>query len=111
MLPTFGIGLTDLAKKHAGTELPHTRRRIRHRRVHAAHPGRRPQSRGFQWQEAVAIFFGRKTADISFGLRDERIGTSAIFVLPSTSGTACSYWKPEYWAGIARFAGLRQSGS
>ena len=39
---------------------------------------------------------------VSYGLREERIGDTAMFVLPSTSGAASGYWDPEPWQGLAR---------
>ena len=37
---------------------------------------------------------------VKYGLQDNTIGKSKVFVLPSTSGSARLYWDEKYWFGL-----------
>ncbi len=100
-LVKFRIGLTDLVKGRAGRDT-----------VLAAHDFDvgifkakiemfAPMAVGFNGKKAAEVFFGR--TGIEYGPQEVRIGKTALFVLPSTSGAARGYWDPEYWWELARF--------
>ena len=105
-LPDFGIGLTDLAKTASGSdaEIPPgawDADGLR-RKIEAA----RPRILAFNGKNAAQRFLGRSR--VGYGLQNERIGGTALFVLPSTSGAASGYWNPEPWHALARrVSGLR----
>jgi TDG/mug DNA glycosylase family protein len=40
---------------------------------------------------------------VSYGCQPENIGKTAIFVLPSTSGSARGYWDESHWIDVAEF--------
>jgi TDG/mug DNA glycosylase family protein len=99
LLPQLGIGLTDLAKRHAGNdaELPGDafdvdalRRKIEQ---HA------PRLLAFTSKAAARAAFGYPAG---YGLRAERIGSTQIFVLPSPSGQARGHWNVEPWRELGR---------
>lgn len=102
MLTSFGIGLTDLAKKHSGTDesIPGEAWDVAGfaRRIKRAAPG----IVAFNGKLAASVFFGRQTGWIAYGLQTEQIGASAVFVLPSTSGAASKYWSINSWTEIAQ---------
>ncbi len=54
----------------------------------------------FSGKRAAESFFGRP---VVYGRQDEKIGETAIFVLPSTSGAARRYWDEAHWRGLAHF--------
>ncbi|WP_232823524.1 mismatch-specific DNA-glycosylase [Dyella sp. C9] len=99
LLPTLGIGLTDLAKHHMGNddELPRDafdvaalQQRIRH---HA------PRLLAFTSKAAARAALGRQA---DYGLQPERIGDTPLFVLPSPSGQARGHWDLAPWMALAR---------
>ncbi len=99
-LPDFGIGLTDLAKTASGSdaEIPPgawDADGLR-RKVEAA----RPCILAFNGKNAAQRFLGRSR--VGYGLQNERIGGTALFVLPSTSGAASGYWDPAPWQDLAQ---------
>ena len=106
-LPDFGIGLTDLAKTASGSdaEIPRSAWDAGglRRKIEAAGP----RILAFNGKNAAQRFIG--AGRVGYGHRDERIGATEIFVLPSTSGAASGYWDPEPWRELARLvAALRR---
>lgn len=102
-LPRLGIGLTDLAKHHAGNddELPRDafdadalRRKIEHYA---------PRLLAFTSKAAARATLGRPAVQsLAYGMQAERIGSTQIFVLPSPSGQARGHWTIEPWRELAR---------
>lgn len=97
-LPAIGIGLTDLAKHHMGNddELPRDafdvaalRERIER---HA------PRLLAFTSKAAARAALGRMAG---YGLQEERIGDTRLFVLPSPSGQARGHWDLAHWQALA----------
>ncbi|HET6631959.1 MAG TPA: mismatch-specific DNA-glycosylase [Rhodanobacteraceae bacterium] len=97
-LPMLGIGFTDLAKRHFGNDadLPSgafdaaaLRRKI------ARHA---PRVLAFTSKNAAQAALGHAVA---YGLQDERIGSSELFVLPSPSGQARRFWNLSVWQALA----------
>ncbi|GAB3793803.1 mismatch-specific DNA-glycosylase [Dyella agri] len=105
LLPQFGIGLTDLAKRHSGNDdelppgafdVPALRAKIEQ---HA------PRLLAFTSKNAARAALGRP---VDYGLQDERIGDTRVFVLPSPSGQARGHWDLGPWRTLAaRFAAER----
>jgi len=95
----YGLGLTDLAKTIAGSDRvlsdEHFDRNGLRRKV-------------LQYQPRILAFTSKRAAEefikhpVNYGLMSETIGNTALFVLPSPSGAARGYWKPEYWHELAR---------
>ena len=59
----------------------------------------RPRRIAFTSKTAGANFLGRRT--LSYGLQPETLGETALFVMPSTSGRASSYFTIEPWRALA----------
>lgn len=104
LLPEFGIGLTDLAKTASGPDsgIPRSAWDAHglRRRIEAA----RPRMLAFNGKNAAQRLLGANR--VNYGLREERIGDTAMFVLPSTSGAASGYWDPEPWQELARLVAV-----
>lgn len=96
----YGIGLTDLVKEHSGNDndlteetfdVPEFRHKI------------------WEYQPKVVAFNGKKAAEAfynhpaNYGLQPDIVGTSAVFVLPSTSGSARRYWDETFWEALGEF--------
>lgn len=100
-LVDLGIGLTDVSKSHFGNddELP----------PEALDPGGvrakvlryRPERLAFTSKAAAAQVLGRPTGRIAYAEQVERIGDTALFVLPSPSGAASRYWDIAVWQRLA----------
>jgi TDG/mug DNA glycosylase family protein len=100
-LVKFRIGLTDLVKGRAGRDTVLAAHDFDVESFKAKIEKFAPKAVGFNGKKAAEVFFGR--TGIESGLQENRIGKTALFVLPSTSGAARGYWDPEYWWELARF--------
>jgi TDG/mug DNA glycosylase family protein len=98
-LNRFGIGLTDLVKSQSGADSTirfhkQARDRLRERILEF-----QPRYLCFNGKRAATEFFG--TRAVNYGLQSELIGSTAIFVAPSTSGAANGFWNPSFWHQLA----------
>ncbi len=100
-LVKFRIGLTDLVKGRAGRDTVLAAHDFDVESFKAKIEKFAPKAVGFNGKKAAEVFFGR--TGLEYGLQKVRIGKTALFVLPSTSGAARGYWDPEYWWELARF--------
>ena len=101
----YGIGLTDLAKLHFGSdhELPRgafDAAALKHKI--ARH---KPRVVAFTSKNAAFGYFGRVLA---YGEQELQIARSRVFVLPSPSGQARKFWTIEPWRELARAVALPQ---
>lgn len=101
-LPRFGIGLTDIAKLKAGTDDTLTEEDFDVAGFRVQIKAHAPRLVCFNGKKAAKIALGRDQID--YGLQQERIGASLIFVAPSTSGAARGYWDIRYWHEVARLS-------
>ena len=99
LLLDFGIGLTDLVKGQSGADSA----------VYFGGAG--PDSlreKVLAFQPHVLCFNGKRAAQeffdtnaIAYGAQQERIGKTALYVAPSTSGAANRFWDISYWREVA----------
>jgi double-stranded uracil-DNA glycosylase len=104
-LPSYGIGLTDMAKHVAGMDravriADFDVEGFRERIVRSA-----PKVLAFNGKKAAAVYLGLPTGSLTFGLLSERLGEIELFVLPSTSGAASRYWIEVPWRTLADHLG------
>jgi double-stranded uracil-DNA glycosylase len=101
LLTEFGIGLTDLAKRHAGNddELPKDAFDV---------PGLiskvkryAPEMLAFTSKHAARAALG--TA-VVYGRQAQMFGGTQVFVLPSPSGQARGHWNIAPWITLAEWA-------
>jgi len=105
LMPSFGLGLTDIAKTVSGMdkELP------------AGALGRLAceamRARIERFEPAILAFTsltaGRRFLrhDATFGPQEERIGQTRLFVLPSPSPAAGWNWDERWWRSLSDAAG------
>src|SRR5215216_3550038 len=95
LAPAFGIGITNIAPHAVGMD--HTLRREDFDPHFIAQiiKSHAPRAFAFNGKRAAQEFYRR--LDLPYGHQPERIGATAIFVLPSTSGVAVRYWDESYW--------------
>ena len=60
-----------------------------------------PRVVAFTSKRGAAEYFKRPTAKVAYGLQEEKIGETRIFVLTSPSGAAGPHWKEEPWQELA----------
>jgi double-stranded uracil-DNA glycosylase len=104
----YSIGLTDLAKHTSGqdnilspsdfgvTELREKMLRYQ------------PKVLAFTSKRGAGEYFGQKK--VEYGLQAEQIGETRVFVLPSPSGAARSYWDETHWFALAEWLNERTYG-
>ena len=109
MLPGMGIGLEDLCPWRAGqsdiltaTDIARGRRILLARLLDAA-----PRALAFNGLTLFKHVFGRMPGS---GLQAERVGASAVFALPSTSGLVNGRWAEREKAFRELAAWLRRTG-
>jgi double-stranded uracil-DNA glycosylase len=101
-LRDFGIGLTDLAKEKFGIDEglawdDFDAAALRDKVERFA-----PTALAFNGKKAAQIFYEGKVA---YGEQPESVGSTRVFVLPSTSAAARAYWDESHWQALADFVG------
>jgi TDG/mug DNA glycosylase family protein len=105
LLPTFGIGLTDVAKTASGqdADIPvHAFDRVR---LAASMRAMRPDHLAFNGKKAAAMALGLPTGRIAYGPAPALPDFPPMTVLPSTSGAASGFWDPAPWRALAQRIG------
>ena len=108
LLPQFGIGLTDLAKRHSGNDDELPRDAFDAPSLRAKIECYTPRLLAFTSKNAARAALGRA---VDYGLQGEAIGSTRVFVLPSPSGQARGHWDIGSWQALAALYRLeRQTG-
>jgi len=94
-----GIGLTDLVHTEYGNDNEISKESYEVDLFLEKMKHFKPRYIAFTSKAAASFAFGFKgiTSIIEYGLQNQRIGESQVFVLPSTSGSARAYWDEKYW--------------
>ena len=95
----YGIGLTDLAKNAAGTDDRIDAAEFDVASLETKIHRYQPRILAFNGKNAARRFLGRP---VDYGVQSERIGSTEVFVLPSTSAAARKYWSLEPWRELTR---------
>jgi TDG/mug DNA glycosylase family protein len=100
-LPAFGIGLTDLCKRHFGNdaELPAEAwdaDALRDKILRF-----QPSVLAFTSKTGAGIFLESPTGSLPLGFQAETIGATRLCVLPSPSGQARIFWSQQAWQDLA----------
>src|ERR1700733_5918524 len=93
-LLTFRVGLTDLAKEVSGSDANIKASDFDRTRLRQVIEDYKPFALAFTSKKAGQSFFGGKR---DYGQQPETIGTTRIYILPSTSGLANAYWSDKWW--------------
>jgi TDG/mug DNA glycosylase family protein len=106
-LLALGIGLTDLNKTQSGNDTDLSPDADDVAALIAKIEAHRPRLLAFAAKRPAGVVIralsGRRS--IAYGPQPERIGATGIFVLPSPSGRAGSFWTIDPWREVARLAG------
>jgi TDG/mug DNA glycosylase family protein len=102
LLLEMGVGLTDFCKTDWGVDAQIAREAFDvegfRRKVKRLKPG----ALAFTSKTAAGLWLGRSTGRIMTGRQETKEGP-VVFVLPSPSGLATSYWSLAPWREAAEF--------
>ena len=99
-LPDYGIGLTDLAKRHAGNDNELPRDAFDVPALIAKIERHAPRLLAFTSKHAARALLDRT---VSYGLQDKTIADTQLFVLPSPSGQARGHWSLAPWQALSDY--------
>ena len=97
-LADYGIGLTDLAKRHAGNDDELPRDAFDVPALIDKIERYTPHLLAFTSKNAARAVLGRA---VHYGLQNESIGSTQLFVLPSPSGQARGHWDLTPWRTLS----------
>jgi double-stranded uracil-DNA glycosylase len=97
-LPRYGIGLTDLAKRHSGNDDELPRDAFDAPALFAKIERYAPRLLAFTSKNAARAALGHATG---YGLLDQTVGRTQLFVLPSPSGQARGHWALAPWLALS----------
>jgi TDG/mug DNA glycosylase family protein len=96
-----GIALTDLAQYSAGMDAVLPSNALYAARLRDVVEAIKPRALAFNGKNTASMFYRAGTHRLSYGRQSERIGETAVYVLPSTAATS-GFWSIEPWRGLAR---------
>lgn len=97
----YRIGLTDIAKHTSGADSDLATSDFDADALRQKIEKVAPTTLAFNGKRSAQEYFGFKR--LNYGLQASKIGTTAIFVLPSTSGAARKFWDIQQWFTLAAF--------
>ena len=100
LLP-LGIGLTDFCKTGWGVDADIARDAFDAAGFRRKVARLKPRTLAFTSKMAASLWLGRATARIATGQQVHDKDGPTVFVLPSPSGLATSYWSIEPWRELA----------
>lgn len=99
-LLALGIGLTDLAKRHAGNDNELPKDAFDVPGLLAKVKKHAPLILAFTSKHAARAVLG---CDLAYGLQERAFGQTRLFVLPSPSGQARGHWDLAPWITLAAY--------
>lgn len=104
-LPRHGVGLTDICKHAFGADSDLARDDFDAEDLARRIAAVAPPILAFNGKYAAKRFL--RTNDVPYGLQPDHrtIGTTRLFVAPSTSKLARRYWDEAIWMDLLRLAG------
>jgi TDG/mug DNA glycosylase family protein len=100
----LGVGLTDFCKTRWGVDADIAREHFDVSGFRRKVAKLRPRALAFTSKTAAGLWLGRRTGAIAAGRQpDTRTADPVVFVLPSPSGLATSYWSIEPWREFAAY--------
>jgi TDG/mug DNA glycosylase family protein len=94
----YGIGLTDVCKTAWGQDADLSANDFDADALRVKIEMNTPRFLAFTSKRAAREYLGR---DADYGIQNDRIGTTELFVLPSTSGLATRFWNERIWYDLA----------
>lgn len=102
-LPQFGLGLTDLCKFSIGNDDELQDSAFDTEALRQKIKKYQPRFLAFTSKTGASIFLDHK---VEYGLQPERIGTTQLFALPSTSGRARRFFDKRWWQELVAATGV-----
>lgn len=99
----YGIGLTDVAKRHSGMDSALPAEAWRPQEVQAKVEKYAPKVVAFTSKRAAAESLGTSTGKLPYGPQAFSLGASQVWVLPSTSPLAHNHFSMEAWQQLADY--------
>lgn len=97
----WGLGLTDMCKTHHGNDIDISNEHYDALRLRTQILKYQPLYLAFTSKKAAQMFLQKKTTGgLSYGVLNETIGNTKLFLLPSPSGHATRYWTDEPWKDL-----------
>ncbi len=100
LLLNLGIGLTDLAKRHAGADAALPKHAWDRAEFLEKLETYRPAVVAFTSKKAASEALGVPTGRLSYGLQQARLLGAEVWVLPSTSPLGDSHFRQEPWLAL-----------
>jgi TDG/mug DNA glycosylase family protein len=94
----FGIGLTDVCKTAWGQDADLSANDFDADALRMKIEHFNPNFLAFTSKRAAREYLDR---DVAYGIQNECIGTTEVFILPSTSGLATRFWDERVWRDLA----------
>ena len=95
------IGLTDICKTDFGNDNELDPLKYDVNRFNSLMIKYQPKIICFNGKNAAKIYFNRK--EIEYGIQNEKIVRSKIYVVPSTSGAASGFWDINIWKELLNY--------
>jgi double-stranded uracil-DNA glycosylase len=95
------IGLIDLAEYVAGEDAALPSNALYAAGLRDVAEAIKPRALAFNGKTTASMFYHGGTHRLSYGRQSERIGETAVYVLPSTAATS-AFWSIEPWRELAR---------
>jgi TDG/mug DNA glycosylase family protein len=96
-----GIALTDLVEYSAGMDAALAGNALYAARLRDVVEAIQPRALAFNGKNTASMFYRAGTHRLSYGRQSERIGKTAVYVLPSTAATS-AFWSIEPRRELAR---------
>jgi len=100
----YKIGLTDLVKDKAGNDCDVSATLDDIQKLRNKIQYYEPLVLAFVGKKAAKIFLGQPS--VEYGVQQQMIGQTKVFVLPSTATTASIFFKMSYWEELARITSV-----
>lgn len=97
----YGIGLTDVAKRHSGIDSALPAEAWRPEELQQKVQQYAPRVVAFTSKRAAAETLGKSTGQLPYGQQSFLLAGAKVWVLPSTSPLAHSHFKLEVWQDLA----------
>ena len=91
----YKIGLTDICKTDFGNDNELDSSKYDVNGFNLKMLRYKPKNICFNGKNSAKVYLNKKKVD--YGIQNEQIGNSEVFVLPSTSGAASGYWDINKW--------------
>ena len=97
----YKIGLTDICKTDFGNDNELDTSKYDANRLNVAIIKYQPKIVCFNGKNAAKIYLSKKKVD--YGIQNETIGETKLFVAPSTSGAASGFWDINIWKLLVNY--------